>query len=170
MAGNEPASQTRYSSNGWPAVTVAPTPCRLLPVAPSPCATPRAPCAPTLCRNPHKPLRHAAPEVRYTLSYTTYRCARPIDAAAHTWIVNTDRVPRFAQSWCCVTSTPDALGDRASTGLGTSAGRIGTGFPTCTSGRGIGNFAHGYESAVGSVATGARHVLQGVITYPWLTR
>ena len=170
MAGSEPALQTGYSSNGWPAVTVAPTPRRLLPVAPNPCATPRATYAPTQCQNPHKSLRHAAPEVRYTLSYTTYRCARPIDAATHTWIVNADRVPRFAQPRCCVTSAPDLLRGRASMCSGTSAARIGAGLPTCASGREIGHFGHEYASAVWSVATGVRHVPQGAVTYPGLTR
>ena len=102
-------------------MTVVPPTYSQVPGAPHPCVIPPAPYAPSRCRDPQKSLRHTAPKVRHTLSYTTYSCARPIEAAAHTSSDTRRSFRGFTDRWYCKLSGGEQpLGERVRTGLDTS--------------------------------------------------
>lgn len=106
-------------------MTVVPPTRSQVPGAPHPCASPPAPYAQSMCRNRQKSLRHNAPKARHTLSYTTYSCARPIEAAAHPSSDTRRSFRGFTDCWyCSVSAGEQPPGEQVGKVLDTSERRV----------------------------------------------
>jgi hypothetical protein len=142
-----------------------------VPGALNPCAIPPAPYAPSKCRDPEKYLRHTAPKMRHTLSYTTYSCARPIEAAAHTSSDIRRSFCGFTDRWYCnVSAGEQPSGERVGMGLDTSEGHVAataSGNASCTE---FDRLACSQASASEDVVMGVWVRLVQVPTYHGVTR